>query len=155
MPLDDIKLSDHFGLGELCRTSHREIDNVPPAEVIERLCRLANDFLEPIRLKFGPLWITSGYRCEALNRAIGGSKNSAHTYGCAADFVPLAPGVRTQDIVKWVAGPSGLLFDQVIDEYSSTSNWVHLGMLRPNAVPPPRRDVLAFKGGVYRLFDFA
>ena len=145
-------LSPHFKLKELCITTHREINNFPPVIVIERLVTLANEFLEPIRRQFGAIKVNSGYRCPELNKAIGGAKQSAHMYGCAADIDPLAVGVTTEQIVRWVRDESGLNFDQVIDEYSSTANWVHIGMLRPSFEKVPRKQALLFKGGKYFVF---
>jgi len=146
-----MRLSPHFTLRELVRTSHRYIDNRPSPEVTARLKSLCMDFLEPIREQFGPLWITSGYRCRELNLAIGGSKTSAHMYGCAADFVPMR-GQPTIELVDWIVDRSGLPFDQVIDEYSSTANWIHIGMVRPVGRQTPRRQALTMRGG--RYFDF-
>ena len=146
------KLSPHFTLRELVRTSHREFDNTPPSDVVERLTKLCVEFLEPVRGQFGPLWITSGYRCTELNTAIRGSKTSAHVVGCAADFVPMR-GQPTIELVDWICDESGLQFDQVIDEYSSTSNWIHLGMVRPVGVSKPRLEALTMRRGVYMPFD--
>ena len=143
------RLSPHFTLGELVRTSHRTIDNTPTLEVIEHLTELCERFLEPVREQFGPLWITSGYRCDALNTIIRGSYTSAHVHGRAADFVPMWE-VKTVDIVDWIDG-SVLPFDQVIDEYSSTSNWVHLGMARPGSTP--RGHALTMRKGKYTPFE--
>ena len=42
--------------------------------------------LQELRNKYGKLQITSGYRCPAHNKAVGGSTNSKHTKGQAADF---------------------------------------------------------------------
>ncbi len=42
--------------------------------------------LQKLRNKYGKLQITSGYRCPAHNKAVGGSTNSKHTKGQAADF---------------------------------------------------------------------
>lgn len=42
--------------------------------------------LQELRNKYGKLQITSGYRCSAHNKAVGGSTNSKHTKGQAADF---------------------------------------------------------------------
>lgn len=42
--------------------------------------------LQELRNKYGKLQITSGYRCLAHNKAVGGSTNSKHTKGQAADF---------------------------------------------------------------------
>lgn len=151
-PLDlNMYLSPHFQLKELIRTSHREIDNTPSKEIIERLTTLATEFLEPIRDQFGPIIVTSGYRCPELNKAIGGSKTSAHMDGCAADFMPFNKQFTSRDVVQWVIG-SGLDFDQIIDEYGGkTSNWVHIGMRRPNA-GPARKEALLYKDGKYSVF---
>lgn len=146
-----MKLSPHFTLAELTRTSHRTIDNRAPPDIIECLEGLCRGFLEPVRARFGPLWITSGYRCPTLNTVIGGSKTSAHMVGRAADFVSM-DGHPTREIVEWIVEASGLPFDQVIDEYSSTSNWVHLGMLRPGHAQP-RRQALTMRRGIYSSFD--
>jgi hypothetical protein len=142
-------LATHFTLGEMVATSHRTIDNNPPAEVIERLRVLCNDFLEPLRARFGSLNITSGFRCRNLNTVIGGASDSAHMYGCAADLVPLAPGASLDDMIAWVVRESGLPYDQVILEHSSTASWLHLGMLRPRHEAQPRRQALTFDRGVY------
>jgi hypothetical protein len=147
------KLSPHFRLRELVRTSHRTIDNRPDDSIIARLGILCNEFLEPVRARFGPLWVTSGYRCDELNRKIRGSRWSAHLFGCAADFVPLHAGITTTEIVEWVVGHSDLGYDQVIDEHSSTADWVHLGMIRPGFEDCPRREALTMRLGKTMPFE--
>lgn len=150
------RLSPHFALNELARTAHRYIDNTPGPAEIERLTKLCVEFLEPIRERFGPLWITSGFRCQKLNQCIGGSETSAHMYGCAADFVPIVRPplleIPTAEIVNWIIDESWLPFDQVIDEYSSTANWIHLGMLRPVGRQSSRRQALTMRNGKYSAF---
>ncbi len=147
------KLSPHFTLGEMIRTSHRQFDNNPTPEVLERLTWLCSKFLEPVRERFGPLWITSGYRSPKVNTAVGSSsKQSAHIYGCAADFVPMRQW-KSIEIVDWVCDESGLEFDQVIDEYSSTSHWIHLGMVRPVGSTKARLQALTMRNGRYSAFD--
>lgn len=146
------RLSPHFTLRELVTTSHRMIDNRPhDPDIVVRLRALCLNYLEPVRRIFGPLYVSSGYRCPALNGKIGGSKTSAHMFGCAADFVS-AYGTATTEIVRWIAD-SNLDFDQVIDEHSSTSDWVHLGMLRPIGRETPRREALTMRLGKYTPFE--
>lgn len=146
------KLSPHFTLGELIATSHRTINNTPSPEVIERLEVLASMYLEAVRARFGPLIVSSGFRCHRLNRKIKGARNSAHKYGCAADFSPLpSSGITTTEIVAWIVAESGLGFDQVIDEHSSTATWVHLGLTRPG-FKGPRREALTMRTGKYFRF---
>ena len=45
------------------------------------------DILTKIRKHYGqPVIINSGYRCEKLNKKVGGSKKSSHMKGLAADL---------------------------------------------------------------------
>lgn len=146
------KLSSHFQLSELLVTNHRTINNTPTLEVVERLVLLCENFLEPLRDQFGPLQITSGYRSPKLNKTIHGAKQSAHMYGCAADLVPTKKKITITEMVRWVKEESNLNFDQVIDEASNTSVWLHLGMLRPGFEKEPRGEALIFRNGKYTWF---
>lgn len=96
-------LSEHFTLDEFLQSStanSRKINNMPatPAElasVLDNLTHLANT-LEVLRSKLGrALRVTSGYRCPALNTAVGGVATSRHKLGCAAD-------IATSDIDQFV-----------------------------------------------------
>ena len=79
------KLSEHFTLGELTKTSHK-VYNIPSHEAIENLKRLCVG-LEALRERAGaPIVINSGYRSPQLNRKIGGQPNSNHLTGCAVDI---------------------------------------------------------------------
>jgi len=146
-------LAPHFILEEMCRTSHRTIDNMPPQPYLDNLIIVARDFLEPIRQRFGALYITSGFRCDALNNLIGGVRNSAHTFGCAADFVAYDKNTSVTDIVDWIVNESGLQYDQVIDEASSTSSWCHIGICRPGFETIPRLEALVMRNGKYSFFQ--
>lgn len=112
-----MRLSPHFTLEEFTR-SNRMVMNVPSAAVVERLRWLCAFLLEPIRAHFGkPMHITSGYRCDELNRAVGGAPNSAHKaehFRAACDFQ--IRGLPLVDVFSWIRLRSGLLFDTVILE---------------------------------------
>ena len=126
------KLSEHFTLGELIRSSTAErkgIDNMPPDEIIPKLKRLCMEVLEPIRIHYGvPFRPNSGYRCEVLNKEIGGSSKSQHCHGEAVDVE--IPGVSNYDLALWIE--ENLDFDQLILEcYRSgepSSGWVHISL---------------------------
>lgn len=90
----DERLSRNFRLSEFFR-SHMarslQINNFPSGEkldvVTENLRNLCKNILQPIRTAFGsPIYVTSGYRCPKLNKAVGGVKNSFHLQGRAADI---------------------------------------------------------------------
>lgn len=80
----------NFTLAELCRSytaTRHGIANVPTKEECENLIYLACTTLQPVRDHFGePLVVNSGFRSEALNNYVGGSKTSFHRHGMAADI---------------------------------------------------------------------
>ena len=83
------RLSEHFTLGELVQSATAvklKMENIPSKDDVERLRQLCQHVLEPLRKRFGVLRVTSGYRCPALNQAVGGVKNSQHQRGEAADL---------------------------------------------------------------------
>jgi len=84
------------------------------------LLALCECVLQPIRDHYGaPIRIASGYRCEALNRLVGGAPDSQHVLGEAADFV--VDGVDIDDLMAWIVS-SGLDYDQAIRE----PTWIHI-----------------------------
>ena len=125
----DVQLSPHFRLSEMLASNtakSRGISNEPSPEIEANLKKLCVEALEPIRAKVGPLKINSGYRSDAVNRAVGGSTTSAHSFGLAADLHP-AHGCKRlmNDIIA-----SGVKLDQVIFERT----WVHVGYLHPKTL---------------------
>ena len=79
--------------------------------------------------------ISSGYRCEELNKAIGGSPTSEHRNGNAADFT--VPGIPNEDVMEFCI--KKVKFDQIVAEFWDKANggWLHIG-LRPKC----RKQVL-------------
>ena len=137
-----MQLSKSFKLNEFTASqtaTRKGIDNTPAAPIIERLRMLANT-LEQIRTLLGDnsIRISSGYRCLALNRAIGSGDSSAHVQGYAVDFT--CPNFGTPKEVANKIAQSDIKYDQIIYE----GTWVHLSV-----DPRNRRDVLTatFKGG--------
>ena len=88
---NDILLSPHFKLREFVASRKAEehgIDNTPPNEAVEKLRRLCEGCLEPLREALGlPVVVTSGFRTKLLNDLLAhSSERSQHMQGCAADF---------------------------------------------------------------------
>ncbi|HAF44680.1 MAG TPA: peptidase M15 [Gallionellaceae bacterium] len=125
-----LRLTDHFSLDEMLRSDtalRLGINNSnPPFEVVRNLGLLA-DTMERVRAQLGvPIYISSGYRCPALNAAIGGAKTSAHMHGLAVDFI--APDFGSPlEVAQKIAG-SLIDYDQLIHEGA----WVHLAISRHN-----------------------
>ena len=109
-----MKISKNFTLEELTKSQTAEalkIDNTPGAEQIINLCALVHHVLQPLRDHYGqPVKISSGYRCPALNKAVGGVTNSQHMRGQAADIK--ITGVTPTHIADYIA--NHLPYDQVI-----------------------------------------
>lgn len=148
-----MNLSNNFTLAELCKSQtalRRGIDNFTTSEsIIENLLQLAVNILQPIRNHYNvPYTPSSGYRSEALNIAIGGSKTSQHSKGQAADIE--VPTVANAELAKWIVG--NLTFDQLILEYykinDPSAGWVHVSYVDGNS-DTNRHEVLSFDGKKY------
>ena len=142
-----MQLSSHFELNELIVSelaARRGIANDPTPEVIDNLRRLCQSVLEPLRVKLGrPVVITSGYRCAALNSAVGGSPTSHHVLGRAADVV--VPGLAPL-LVCQTAQQMKLPCVQIIHEFG---RWAHLSVGQPGTVPELLTASLAAGKTVY------
>lgn len=117
-------LSEHFTLAEMTQSqtaARKDIDNTPNGMIVVALRGLCENVLEPIRARFGPVRISSGYRSPKLNRAIGGAATSQHCKGEAADLT--VPGVSNIEVAQWIMNT--LRYDQLILEYPP-AGWVHV-----------------------------
>lgn len=148
----DTRLSKDFTLGELTyspKARALSINNDPTIRQVDRLRELAVNLLQPMRDSLGLLEVTSGFRTPELNRAIKGSKTSAHMEGYAADLHP--EHVLLEDVMHWFKH-TDVPFDQAILEYGrreddADDDWVHAGW--KNAAGQQRRQLLVMRGGVY------
>ena len=137
-----MNLSPHFTLDELTHTDHREIDNTPTQAEISNLQQLAN-FLEEVKTVLGgkPIMISSGFRCKALNDAVGSKDTSQHRTGFAADF--RVPGMTPDEVVRAVIA-SGIGYDQIIREFD---RWTHISV-----ADNPRKQALIIDKSGTRAF---
>jgi hypothetical protein len=134
-----VNLSTHFTLEEFIASevaARRGIDNTMPTELMPASVAVCTQIAEPARSVLGPLRITSGYRCPALNKAIGGAKDSQHMRAEALDLIPVAHGVRVLDLLLWIHGH--VIFDQLIWEFGGA--WCHASY---SLTGPQRRETLA------------
>ena len=136
-------LSPHFALAELTvsqTAARRGIPNVPTADQIDNLRRLAQ-VLEQVRaIVSKPITINSGFRSQAVNKLIGGVPTSEHCDGRAADIICPAYGNPYQ-LAKAIEREN-IAFNQLILEYGQ---WVHISI--PRQGYGPKCQVLTFRHG--------
>jgi uncharacterized protein YcbK (DUF882 family) len=139
--LDGLRLSPHFTLGELTKTSYITADgNIPSRKAIENLKNICENWLEDLRYSYNtlygdrsqeiPLIITSGFRSEEVNRLCGGAKGSNHLTGCAVDIRCLGPEhmIRMAGILLDISDGTKRDFDELIQEKRGTTYWIHFAV---------------------------
>lgn len=121
----------YFTLAEFLRSdtaAAQHIDNTPSFDVVEHLAALTEKILDPLRAAYGqPIRVTSGYRCERLNSAVGGVPGSAHIRGDAADLQANDMKAFKAFVVEWLQ-KTHTRFDQYIVEKSGKTEWVHISL---------------------------
>ncbi len=167
-----MRLSQHFTLGELCKTK-TGIENVPNEAQVENLKRLCS-WLEELREKNSltpdpgltpnpsprgegnlegegsryketPIIINSGYRSSQVNKAVGGAPNSNHLTGCAVDIhvSGMEQLIRYAAILLDISDLNNEDFDELLLERSPRGTyWLHFAV-RPFG---NRRRVNLIKG---------
>ena len=143
------RLSEHFTLGELCKTSVNSLDgNIPSHADIENLKRLC-PWLEELRFTYNslyclkpgedyetsknvePIIITSGYRSPEVNRCVGGAYSSNHLTGCAVDIrcTGVEQAIRYAAILLDMADDRQEDFDELLIERNRKGHyWVHFAV---------------------------
>ena len=122
----------YFTIHELTKSATakaKRIDNTPTEEHLENLIALVENILDPLREAWGrPIIVNSGYRCQRLNVAVGGSPTSQHMKGMAAD---ITAGTRygNEQLFK-LAQKLKLPYCQLIDE--KNFQWVHISYDKNN-----------------------
>lgn len=116
----------YFTIEEMTKSSTataKHIDNTPNQTAIDNLTKLIEIVLDPLREWYGkPIRVNSGYRCKALNKAVGSkAKNSQHLYGEATD---ITAGSKAENEKLFNYIKDNLPFDQLINE--SDFSWVHV-----------------------------
>ena len=146
-----MNLSKNLTLHEMTRSEmakRKGVSNEPTEEHIANMIVLAEKIFQPIREHFGvPIYISSGYRSAALNKKIGGVKNSQHLTGEAMDIdMDGHPHISNVQVFNYIR--ENLIFDQLIWEYGNNSNpdWIHVSYSTSGA---NRRQVLRATKGTF------
>ena len=162
--MTNIHLDDHvtsnFTWGELIGSTtldkyngkhpQQGIDNMPNSAQQAHLRYLCEQFLQPLRDEFGPIHINSGFRCAELNKLVGGTSGSWHTYGSAADIrLPsVIIGVQMVHFIHRRFITCGIGYDELILSKRGKSHWLHVAF---NAKATPLGSTTCFNGNRLRV----
>ena len=116
--LNTIRLSPHFKLSEFLNL-RKHPGNFPTIQAVVNLAYGCHQLLEPARIISGPIIINSGFRCETVNRKVGGVSGSQHLIGQAADIRPKDPSqfsALVDFLKKW----------EYTDQLLTGSGWLHI-----------------------------
>ena len=135
MSIMNTPVTMHFTIEELCASNTAKakgISNKPNVQQMINLVYLTAYVLEPLRVAMGEsIKISSGFRSEALNKAVGGAFNSQHKKGQAADLCidgNIEKGKRWFNYIR-----QHLPFDQLIWEHDKSGTyWVHVSYVFPD-----------------------
>jgi len=124
-----VKISKHITYKEATRSAtalRLGIENVPNQYELQNMEMVAKHVFEPLREAVdAPIKINSFFRCEELNKAIGGSTKSQHCQGRAIDIDDVYGSVSNAFMYYYIK--DNLDFDQLIWEFGTDHNdWVHV-----------------------------
>ena len=136
---EEMKLSEHFTLGELTKTKVKLV-NVPNEAQVENLKRLCR-WLERLRKRWNdlygegddPIVINSGFRSPEVNKAVGGVSTSNHLTGCAVDIrcIGMEQALRYAAILLDISDLSHKDYDELLIEQKRSVVWIHFAV-RPS-----------------------
>lgn len=119
---------EYFTIEELSKSTtaiNKKINNTPGIEETKALTLLVDKVLDPLRKAWGrPIIINSGYRCEKLNKLVGGATNSDHKYGKAVDMEDYTRDPKKNKELFDLIRKLKLPYKQLINEYDY--NWIHI-----------------------------
>ena len=133
---EEMRLSEHFLLRELCKTK-TGIENVPNEEQVNNLKRVCG-WLEQLRRRWNnlygegddPIIINSGFRSPEVNKAVGGATLSNHLTGCAVDIrcIGIEQALRYAAILLDISDLNNEDFDELLIEQKGRVIWIHFAV---------------------------
>lgn len=124
-----VDMKNYFELSEFIKTS-TGVENVPTFEIVMHLMEMLPLLNELRELWGSAIIISSGFRCSALNKKVGGVATSSHLFGWAVDLQPANGDM--DGFIKFCYDffKNRTDFDQCIIEQSGNTKWVHVGYKR-------------------------
>jgi zinc D-Ala-D-Ala carboxypeptidase len=128
-----MNLTKNFTLEEMTKSEtalRHDLENTPGEQEISSMKLLAEKVLQPVRDHFGKgVKVNSGFRNQDVNQKVGGSRNSDHIRGQAADIE--IPGIPNAELAEWIK--DNLEYNQLILEFYTPgvpdSGWVHVSYI--------------------------
>ena len=130
------RISEHVSYKEGVRSNtatRLNLDNTPGSYELSNMGILTDNIFEPLRKWVGgPIKINSFFRCENLNKAIGGSSRSQHCQGRAIDLDDTFGHKTNAEMFQYIK--ENLNYDQIIWEFGDDTNpdWVHVSYVSDN-----------------------
>jgi len=128
-----VRISKHISYKEATRSAtalRLGIENIPNEYQLQNMEMVAKKVFEPLRETVdAPIKINSFFRCEELNKAIGGSSKSQHCQGRAIDIDDIYGHVSNAFMYYYIK--DNLDFDQLIWEFGTddSPDWVHVSYI--------------------------
>lgn len=143
-----VQPSPNFTWDELTTTTY-DLDNTPGFGDKLRLIKLSWTMLEPLRMQFGPIRVTSAFRSPEVNAAIPGSSTSSHMEGNGADIYVWDNSASNEDMARWIYDNRSRFpfMDQTIVERHT--GHLHIAQAPNLASASPRGQFLQYDGATY------
>ena len=128
-----VEFAKYFTLEEFLTSStarQKSIENLPSWEIVLNLKSLAS-LLDSLREDWGSgVRVSSGFRCQKLNKTVGGVATSCHQLGFAADIQPSNGKFEEfkKFVVEWAKDK---MFDEIIIESNKKATWIHIQQFSP------------------------
>lgn len=123
-------MGKYFSIVEFVKSDtadRRDINNRIPKALLPNVERLIKEVLDPLREWYGkPIYVNSGYRCEELNKAVGGVSNSFHLTGCAADLDTRLGKAENERLFEYIR--ENLPFTEL--GWEGGGAWIHVALVR-------------------------
>lgn len=149
-----MKISEHISYSEATKSqtaSRCGIVNDPNVEQLDAMKLVAEKVFEPLRKAIDkPILVSSFFRCEKLNKKIGGAPGSQHSKGEAMD---LDLDGFNSELFSYIK--SHLDFDQLIWEFGNVNqpDWVHVSYKKEGNRKEVLRAVKEAGKTIYKKFD--
>jgi hypothetical protein len=131
-----------------------EMDNIiTTMRMMDKIRERWTEYCKENNLSKPQILINSGFRCEALNNAVGGSKTSYHRYGSAADFeANNGQNKALFEVVLTMIEDGEITVSQLIWEKGNDNNpdWIHIAVYDGKK----KNEILKYeKGKGYRKYS--